>query len=193
MPIQLGGKHLRFGGTIDADALQDKKFVFTTSDKHKLNWQNAFGLSFLDLSEVELNLEVEKGAFSISLDGMVSGPLAAHGKKREVTIDFAIEDKKITDFALSLPDSKLYLHSVHEFRSIPGAHKLAVEYPNLEHDLSQLTLELNILDIDITENKDKLVDITSEFNRLHKQALDWYRAKVEAKDKKTEEVLKFLE
>ncbi|MCP4325973.1 MAG: hypothetical protein GY787_29900 [Alteromonadales bacterium] len=134
MPKQLGGKRLRFGGSIDAEALQQKKFVFTTSDKHKLNWQNAFGLSFLDLSEVELSLEVEKGAFSISLDGMVSGPLAGHGKKREVTIDLAIEDKKITDFTLSLPDSKLYLHSIHEFRSIPGAHKLAIESPTISMD-----------------------------------------------------------
>ncbi|MCP3670777.1 MAG: hypothetical protein GY814_10160 [Gammaproteobacteria bacterium] len=36
MPKHLGGKTLRFGGSIDAEALKEKKFIFQTSEEHKL-------------------------------------------------------------------------------------------------------------------------------------------------------------
>ena len=130
-PKALGGSTLKFGGTIDADALAEKKFVFTTSDAHKLTWNDAFGMTFLDLKEVALSLSIEKGAFAISLDGGLGGAFANHGKDRAVVIDLAVEDKKLTDFTLSLPDTKLSLHSVPELKSIPGATKFAVEAPTI--------------------------------------------------------------
>jgi len=128
-PKALGGSKLKFGGTIDAEALAEKKFVFTTSDEHKLTWNDAFGMKFLDLSDVALNVSVEKGAFAISLDGMLGGAFKSQGKLREITIDLAVEDKKLADFTLSLPDTKLSLHSIPELKSIPGASKFAIESP----------------------------------------------------------------
>ncbi len=130
-PSALGGKRLTFGGTIDADALSEKKFVFTTSDEHKLKWPNAFGMPFIDLEDVALNLSVEKGSFSISLDGTVRGALASGKKGHEVVIDLVVEDKKITDFTLSLPDTKLSLHSIPELKSIPGSHKFVIKSPTI--------------------------------------------------------------
>ncbi len=131
MPKQLGGKTLKFGGTIDAEALQEKKFVFSTSEKHKLQWNHAFGLSFLNLSDVALNVAFEKGDYSVSLDGLVGKPFATGHKKRKVVVEFEIEDKKLKDFTLSLPDTKLQLHSVQEFKTIPGASKFAIESPTI--------------------------------------------------------------
>lgn len=133
-PKALGGSKLTFGGTIDANALAQKKFVFTTSEQHKLSWNNAFGLSFLDLADVAMNLSVENGAFSVSLDGMLGGAFKQNGKPREITIDLAVEDKKLSDFTLSLPDSKLSLHSVPELKSIPGATKFAIDSPTISMD-----------------------------------------------------------
>jgi uncharacterized protein involved in exopolysaccharide biosynthesis len=72
-------------------------------------------------------------------------------------------------------------------------NKLAVEYPNIEHELAQLIIEINQLDSDIKTKENKLAEITKIFKLEHKQAIDWYKAQVEAKDKKTEEVIKFLE
>lgn len=130
-PKVLGGGTLKFGGTIDADALAQKKFVFTTSDNRKLTWNNAFGMPFLDLKSVALNLSIEKGAFSISLDGLLGGPFRQGGKDREVVIDLAVEDKKLVDFTLSLPDTKLSLHAVPELKTIPGATKFAIGAPTI--------------------------------------------------------------
>ena len=81
-PVALGGGRLSFGGTVDAAALAQKRFVFKTSDAHKLSWNDAFGMPFLDLSQVALTLEVAKGEFEISLDGMLGGPFRKGGRDR---------------------------------------------------------------------------------------------------------------
>ena len=130
-PKTLGGSTLKFGGTIDAEALAEKKFVFTTSDEHKLTWNDAFGMTFLDLKQMAMTLTIEKGAFSISLDGTLGGAFRNGHKDRAVVIDLQIEDKKLRDFTLSLPDTKLSLHAVSELRSLPGATKFAVEAPTI--------------------------------------------------------------
>lgn len=72
-------------------------------------------------------------------------------------------------------------------------NRLQEQYPNLDTEISELSLEMDMLDTKIKENEKKLADMTAEFQREHKQAIDWYKAQVEAKDKKTQEVLKFLE
>ena len=41
-PAKFGGHKLTFTGSVDADALKDKKFVFTSSEKGKIDWKNAF-------------------------------------------------------------------------------------------------------------------------------------------------------
>jgi hypothetical protein len=128
-PRSLGGSTLTFGGTIDAEALQEKRFVFTTSDEHKLNWNDAFGMPFLDLSEVALSLSAEKGNFELSLDGLLGGAFRSGGKPRSVAIDLVIEDNKLSDFTLSLPDTRLGLHTVPELKTIPGATQFAIEAP----------------------------------------------------------------
>jgi hypothetical protein len=130
-PRALGGGTLTFGGTIDADALAEKKFFFSTSDERKLTWTDAFGMSFLDLRDVALNLSIEKGAFSISLDGALGGAFSKGGKPRAVVIELSVEDRKLTDFTLSLPDTKLSLHALPEFKTLPGASKFAIEAPTV--------------------------------------------------------------
>lgn len=130
-PNELGGGKLTFGGTIDAEALQQKKFVFTTSDAKKLTWNDAFGMKFLDLKDVALNLSVEKGAFAISLDGMIGGAFKKAHQDRAIVIDLAVEDKKLTDFTLSLPDTKLSLHAIEGIKNLPGSSKLSIEAPTI--------------------------------------------------------------
>ncbi len=130
-PAALGGGRLSFGGTVDAAALVQKRFVFKTSDTHKLTWNNAFGMPFLDLSQVALTLEVAKGKFDISLDGMLGGAFRKGGRDRAVVIALAVEDRKLSDFTLSLPDTTLSLHEVPELKSIPGATKFAIVSPTI--------------------------------------------------------------
>ncbi|MCP4268274.1 MAG: hypothetical protein GY777_22320 [Candidatus Brocadiaceae bacterium] len=131
-PKELGGGKLKFGGTIDAAALEKKKFVFKTSEKHKLHWNNAFGMSFLDLSDVALNVSFQKGDYRVSLDGMIGKPFAKrHNKKRKVVIKLQVKNKKLVDFSLSLPGTKLHLHSIHEFRRMPGASKFTIAAPTI--------------------------------------------------------------
>jgi len=131
MPKFMGGKKLTFGGTIDAEALAEKKFVFSTSDDHQLKWKKAFGMSFLDLDGVALNLAISSGSFELSLDASLGGAFKHKGKDREVVINFAIENDKITDFTLSLPDTKLSLKHIKELNKIPGVKKFAIEDPTI--------------------------------------------------------------
>ena len=130
-PRSLGGGKLTFGGTVDADALTEKKFVFTTSDAHRLTWTDAFGMTFLDLKNVALRLSIEKGTYSIALDGFLGGALGQGGKDRAVVINLKIEDKKISDFTLSLPGTKLSLHALPELKNIPGSTRFAIESPTI--------------------------------------------------------------
>ena len=128
-PKALGGGKLKFGGTVDADALQEKQFVFETSEEGKLKWDNAFGLSFIDLKDTALNLSFAKGEYKISLDGMVSG--AFGNKPTPVIIDLQITDKEVTDFTFSAPDSTLKLSSVPEMKKIPGGKTFAISKPTV--------------------------------------------------------------
>jgi predicted nucleic acid-binding Zn-ribbon protein len=133
-PKEMGGGKLKFGGTIDAEELKNKTFVFTTLDDKKLKWDNAFGMSFLDLTDVAMTLKAAKGVFEITLDGKVGGPFKKSGKPSEVIIELAVEEKTITNFALSLPDTSLHLSQIPELKSIPGASKMAFASPTISLD-----------------------------------------------------------
>ena len=133
-PKEMGGGKLKFGGTIDAEELKNKTFVFTTLDDKKLKWDNAFGMSFLDLTDVAMTLKAAKGVFEITLDGKVGGPFKNGSKPREVIIELAVEEKEITNFALSLPDTSLHLSQISELKSIPGAAKMAFSSPTISLD-----------------------------------------------------------
>ena len=128
-PKVLGGGALTFGGTIDAQALTEKKFVFATSDDHKIQWNDAFGLTFLDLKGVALNLSVERGAFDISLAGGLGGVFQKGGKDLDVLIRIAVKDGRLQDFTLALPDARMSLASIPELKNIPGAAKFAISAP----------------------------------------------------------------
>ena len=128
-PKALGGGTLKFGGTIDADALRQKKFIFTTSDDKLLKWDNAFGMSFLDLTDGAMTLTASKGTFEIELDGKLGGAFKVRGKPREVVIQLAVEDKKLQNFALSLPNSSLGLHAIPDLKYIPGATRMTITSP----------------------------------------------------------------
>lgn len=133
-PKTMGGGKLKFGGTIDAEELKNKTFVFTTLDDKKLKWDNAFGMSFLDLTDVAMTLKAAKGVFEISLDGKVGGPFKNGGKPREVIIQLAVEEKEITNFTLSLPDTSIHVSAIPELKHIPGASKLAFSSPTISLD-----------------------------------------------------------
>ena len=133
-PKSMGGGKLKFGGTIDAEELRNKTFVFTTLEDKKLKWNNAFGMSFLDLTDVAMTLKAAKGVFEISLDGKLGGPFKKGNKPREVIIELAVEEKEITNFALSLPDTTLHVSKVPELKKIPGVAKMSFSSPTISLD-----------------------------------------------------------
>lgn len=144
MPKEMGGKKLTFGGTIDADALAEKTFVFTTDPNKPIKWQDAFGMSFLDLDAVLLDLTIKSGEFSVTLNGKLGGAFKQKGSPVDVSIDLTIEDKKISNFAFSLPDTKLALKSISELKHIEGVNKLTVENPSIS--LNSLSGDISFLD-----------------------------------------------
>ncbi|NTS78363.1 hypothetical protein HR060_16035 [Catenovulum sp. SM1970] len=144
MPKAMGGKKLTFGGSVDADALQDKTFVFITNEDTPLNWDRAFGLSFLNLENVTLNLKIAAGEFDVSLEGQLGGVLKKKNKPIYVSVALTVEEKKITDFSFSLPDSKLSLGRISEFKHIQGINKITLAKPTFT--LNSLAGEINFLD-----------------------------------------------
>lgn len=129
LPKHLGGSTLTFGGTIDAEALAEKTFVFTTSDEHKLQWKRAFGLNFLHLDDVALHLKIDQEDIEMSLHGGMGGPFQHKGKDIEIEVEFAIHEKQLQDFTIALPHSKLKLSSIPDFRKIPGVHTFSIAQP----------------------------------------------------------------
>ena len=150
-PNALGGGKLKFGGTIDADALAEKKFIFTTSDSGALVWKKAFGLPWIDLTGVGLSLTIAKGEFAISLDGTVGGVLAkgASSKDREFVIDLAIADKKLTDFTFSLPNTTLSLGIIPGLNTLPGVKTFKIKAPTISLDAIGGTLSFKGQDANV--------------------------------------------
>lgn len=128
-PKAMGGGQLKFGGTIDADALKEKTFKFTTSAGHELQWRKAFGMPWLDLADVTMSLTIAKGDFDIQLDGKAGGILADHGKGREMALEIHVADKALADFTLSLPKSAFELADLPGLKNLPGAKDLKLESP----------------------------------------------------------------
>ncbi len=127
-PKSMGGGELTFGGTIDADALAEKKFVFTTSDDKKLTWKKAFGMSFLNLNDVAMTITAAKKEFAITMAGTTSGAL---GKNKEFIIDIEVEKKKLKGFTLSAPNTSLAADKVPGLKNIPGAKTFAINGPTV--------------------------------------------------------------
>ncbi|MCP3873626.1 MAG: hypothetical protein GY699_10790, partial [Desulfobacteraceae bacterium] len=119
-PKSMGNKKFHFKGDLDTDALADGEFKFKSSPKNNIVWNNAFGMNFLDLKGLQLNLDIQKGKADIALKGFLGGVFHKHGKDLEVDIDLTIEDKKLSDFTIELPKTTLSLHSIPEFKHIPG-------------------------------------------------------------------------
>ncbi len=144
-PKALGGGTLKFGGTVDADALAEKKFIFTTSDKGALTWKKAFGLSWIDLSNVAMTLTIANGEYDISLDGTVGGVLAKGTKAadRKVIIDISVADKKLEDFTFSLPNSTISLNTIPGLKKIPGAKSFKIKAPTVSLDSIGGTVSFN--------------------------------------------------
>ena len=170
-------------------------------DNYEISWNKAInGNKYMDLSvePPQKYIRLENG---FRLNSTVKFPKIITEKEQEFKQESEILTQEISEGKTDYNNKefrknellwvKIKLDSSET--STDEKNKLAVEYPNLEYELSQLTLELNQLDSDIQEQESKLDEITQIFNREHKQAIDWYRAQAEAKDKKTEEVLKFLE
>ena len=129
-PAALGGGSLTFGGTIDAKALTEKKFVFTTSDQRKLSWNSAFGMKWLNLSDVAMNLNFASGVFDIKLDGKVSGALGQH----QVLVAIDTGGGKLNDFRFEMPKVSLSLSQLPGFSGVPGASDFKLQDPYIAKD-----------------------------------------------------------
>ena len=139
LPSSMGNKKLTFRGSLDTDALLAGEFIFQSSTSNNIDWANAFGMSFLDLKSLQLGLDIKKGSADISLKAQLSGSFVSNHKHSrsskgiEVDIDLHIEDNKISDFSIALPDTTLSLHSFAEFRQIPGVSKFYLQNPIISH------------------------------------------------------------
>jgi hypothetical protein len=114
-PAKFGGHKLTFAGSVDADALKDKKFVFTSSEKGKIDWKNAFGMSMLELSDLGLSLTIDSEDIAITLSGELGGVFKKKNDNIDVNIDIALEDKEISDFTLALTGHRFSLADFKEF------------------------------------------------------------------------------
>ena len=124
----MGGGKLKFAGTVDADELTNKRFVFSTSDDGKIQWKKAFGVPFIDLTDLGLSLTIAKGEYAIALDGKIGG---VFGKALPVIIEIAASDKEITDFVFSLPETTLAMSKVPGMKKIPGVKTFKLKKPTV--------------------------------------------------------------
>ncbi|MCP3874582.1 MAG: hypothetical protein GY699_15685 [Desulfobacteraceae bacterium] len=140
-PSSMGNKKFHFNGDLDTDALANGEFKFESSPKNKVVWNNAFGMDFLDLNGLQLNLDIKKGEEEIALKGFLGGAFRKHGKNLEVDIGISVEDKKLTDFTIDLPDTTLSLHLIPEFRRIPGIANFSLKHPIISRNALGGTVE----------------------------------------------------
>ncbi|MCP3951889.1 MAG: hypothetical protein GY697_06680 [Desulfobacterales bacterium] len=179
LPASMGSKKLAFKGSLDTDALVDGEFIFKSSEDNNIHWNDAFGMSFLDLKYLQLGLEIKNGATDISLISKISadfgkdqkrsshsryishrrrGSSGSHKrsskhsstKEIEVDVELHVEDKKISDFSISLPDTTLSLHSFSEFRQIPGVSTFSLKSPIISHNAMGGTLSFAGETVDTT-------------------------------------------
>jgi hypothetical protein len=141
-PAKFGGHKLTFTGSVDADALKDKKFVFTSSEKGKIDWNNAFGMSMLELSELGLSLTIDSDDIAVALSGKLGGVFKKKNDNIDVNIDIAVEDKEISDFTLALTGHRFSLADFKEFKRIPDVKHFAIESPVISLDTIGGTIDI---------------------------------------------------
>jgi hypothetical protein len=141
-PAKFGGHKLNFAGSVDADALKEKKLVFTSSEQGKIDWKNAFGMSMLEFSELGMSLTVDSGEISVGLAGELGGVFKKNGKNIDVTIDLAIEDKELADFTIALTGHRFSLADFKEFKHIPDVKHYAIESPVISLDTVGGTIDI---------------------------------------------------
>ena len=124
----LGGEKLVFGGTIDAGALAEKKFVFTSSEKTPITWKKAFGIPWLTIDGMLMQLTVARGVFDIKLAGKVGG---IFGGPHQIVAELDIAERKIRDFTLSLPKATLSLARLPGAAKLPGANLIRITAPTI--------------------------------------------------------------
>ena len=127
-PKFMGGGKLKFAGTVDADELTNKRFVFSTTDDGKIQWKKAFGVPFIDLTDLSLSLTIAKGEYAIALDGKIGG---VFGKALPIVIEIAASDTEITDFVFSLPETTLAMSKVPGMKKIPGVNTFKLKNPTV--------------------------------------------------------------
>ncbi len=128
-PAKFGGHKLSFTGTVDPDALADKKLIFTSSEHGKIAWSHAFGMSMLTLSELGVSLTIDDGDIALSLSGELGGVFKNKGENIEVDIDIEVADKELSDFTLSLTGHRFSLADFKEFKHIPDVKHYSIESP----------------------------------------------------------------
>ena len=141
-PAKFGGHKLNFTGSVDADALKDKKFVFTSNEKDKIDWKNAFGMTMLELSELGLSLTIDSDDIALTLSGELGGIFKKKNDNIDVNIDIAVEDKEISDFTLALTGHRFSLADFKEFKKIPDVKHFAIESPVISLDTIGGTIDI---------------------------------------------------
>jgi hypothetical protein len=141
-PAKFGGHKLTFTGSVDADALKDKKFVFTSSEKGKIDWKNAFGMPMLELSDLGLSLTIDSEDIAVALSGELGGVFKKKNDNIDVNIDIALEDKEISDFTLALTGHRFSLADFKEFKKIPDVKHFAIESPVISLDTIGGTIDI---------------------------------------------------
>jgi hypothetical protein len=141
-PTKFGGHKLNFAGSVDAEALKQKKLIFTSSEQGKIDWKNAFGMSMLELSELGLELTVDSSDIAVALSGELGGVFKRKGENIDVNIDIAVEDKKLADFTMALTGHRFSLADFNEFKHIPDVKHFAIESPVISLDTLGGTIDI---------------------------------------------------
>ncbi|MBP52279.1 MAG: hypothetical protein CMI27_03955 [Opitutae bacterium] len=119
LPSKMGGHTLDFHGEIEIDSptTKDATYTIKSNEGAKLDLSSAFGINWLSLSDISLNMVLKESDVSLEFDAKFDG--------KAISVVFKEEDGELSDFTLKLADT-LKMSELPEIRNIPGAANLSV-------------------------------------------------------------------
>ncbi|MEO0335658.1 MAG: hypothetical protein AAF202_04660, partial [Pseudomonadota bacterium] len=122
-----GAKDLDIPGSITVENFSSSNptYTFSTQDGKGIKWSKAFGLNFLNFSDLGINMKVESKDVDIKLAGKVDGKL--------VNIELKESGGKITDYEVQYP-GPVKLSSLDGVKEIPGASEFSFSDLTVSHD-----------------------------------------------------------
>lgn len=127
LPQSMHGKTLNFSAEVEVvnPGKENQEVKISNREGKTLSYTKAFGQDYLNLTDLEVEIDISGNDVEVSLDGKFDG--------KKVEVDFVEENGDLSSFEIDL-DDELKLSELPGLKDIPGANKIKIEDVTISND-----------------------------------------------------------